>query len=188
MCRPSCVGSSDIKEEPYRARPRHHDPRVASSHWHHRQEFLTCTLQSCACVYLSVCVCVYVCVCVCVCASTWCDKNQHNLRARRIQGGFLFCVRSFHIKRRRVCVTTVMYIARDMYARIEPAAVLHRKSDNTCLTTEESLTKKQYFLGYVCHRLLACSLGRRPPDERDHYANKRVDMAGPLLAGEMPCA
>jgi len=49
--------------------------------------------------------------------------------------------------------------------------------------TEESLTKKQYFLGYVCNRLLACSLGRRQPDDRDHYGNKRVDMAGPLLAG-----
>lgn len=49
--------------------------------------------------------------------------------------------------------------------------------------TEESMTKKQYFLGYICHRLLSCSLGRRPPDERDHYANKRVDMAGPLLSG-----
>lgn len=49
--------------------------------------------------------------------------------------------------------------------------------------TEESLTKKQYFLGYICHRLLACSLGRRAPDDRDHYGNKRVDMAGPLLSG-----
>mmetsp|Transcript_18763 Transcript_18763/g.45096 ORF Transcript_18763/g.45096 Transcript_18763/m.45096 type:complete len:1181 (-) Transcript_18763:313-3855(-) len=49
--------------------------------------------------------------------------------------------------------------------------------------TEESLTKKQYFLGYICNRLLACSLGRRSPDDRDHYGNKRVDMAGPLLAG-----
>jgi len=49
--------------------------------------------------------------------------------------------------------------------------------------TEESLTKKQYFLGYICHRLLACSLGRREPDDRDHYGNKRVDMAGPLLSG-----
>mmetsp|Transcript_70577 Transcript_70577/g.188361 ORF Transcript_70577/g.188361 Transcript_70577/m.188361 type:complete len:1176 (-) Transcript_70577:60-3587(-) len=49
--------------------------------------------------------------------------------------------------------------------------------------TEEALTKKQFFLGYTCHRLLACSLGRRPPDDRDHYANKRVDMAGPLMLG-----
>jgi DNA-directed RNA polymerase II subunit RPB2 len=49
--------------------------------------------------------------------------------------------------------------------------------------TEESCTKKQFFLGYICHRLLACSLGRRGQDDRDHYGNKRVDMAGPLLAG-----
>eukprot|EP00941_MAST-03F_sp_MAST-3F-sp1_P000687 g687.t1 len=43
-------------------------------------------------------------------------------------------------------------------------------------------TKKAYFLGYIVHRLLQCSLGRREQDNRDHIANKRMDMAGPLCA------
>jgi len=42
-------------------------------------------------------------------------------------------------------------------------------------------TKKGYFFGYVIHRLLACALERRPQDDRDHYGNKRLDLAGPLL-------
>ncbi|KAK3746721.1 hypothetical protein QZH41_018761, partial [Actinostola sp. cb2023] len=43
-------------------------------------------------------------------------------------------------------------------------------------------TKKAYFLGYMVHRLLLAALGRRGLDDRDHYGNKRLDLAGPLLA------
>ncbi|KAF2356716.1 RNA polymerase Rpb2 domain 7 [Trinorchestia longiramus] len=43
-------------------------------------------------------------------------------------------------------------------------------------------TKKAYFLGYMVHRLLLASLGRRELDDRDHYGNKRLDLAGPLMA------
>ncbi|XP_072027368.1 DNA-directed RNA polymerase II subunit RPB2 [Amphiura filiformis] len=43
-------------------------------------------------------------------------------------------------------------------------------------------TKKAYFLGYCVHRLLLAGLGRREVDDRDHYGNKRMDLAGPLLA------
>lgn len=43
-------------------------------------------------------------------------------------------------------------------------------------------TKKAYFLGYCVHRLLLAGLGRREEDDRDHYGNKRMDLAGPLLA------
>lgn len=43
-------------------------------------------------------------------------------------------------------------------------------------------TKKAYFLGYMVHRLLMTALGRRECDDRDHYGNKRLDLAGPLLA------
>jgi DNA-directed RNA polymerase beta subunit len=32
------------------------------------------------------------------------------------------------------------------------------------------------------HRLLLAALGRRELDDRDHYGNKRLDLAGPLLA------
>ncbi|KAG9129948.1 hypothetical protein Leryth_007080 [Lithospermum erythrorhizon] len=44
-------------------------------------------------------------------------------------------------------------------------------------------TKKAYYFGYIIHRLLLCALGRRAEDDRDHYANKRLDLAGPLLGG-----
>ncbi|CAH1448500.1 unnamed protein product [Lactuca virosa] len=42
-------------------------------------------------------------------------------------------------------------------------------------------TKKAYYFGYIIHRLLLCALGRRVGDDRDHYGNKRLDLAGPLL-------
>ena len=35
----------------------------------------------------------------------------------------------------------------------------------------------------MIHRLLLCALERRSQDDRDHYGNKRLDLAGPLLAG-----
>jgi len=47
---------------------------------------------------------------------------------------------------------------------------------------EHCETKKAFFLGYMVHRTLLCALGRRGEDDRDHYGNKRLDLAGPLLA------
>eukprot|EP00002_Diphylleia_rotans_P011826 TRINITY_DN2327_c0_g1_i1.p1 TRINITY_DN2327_c0_g1~~TRINITY_DN2327_c0_g1_i1.p1 ORF type:complete len:1170 (+),score=228.73 TRINITY_DN2327_c0_g1_i1:104-3613(+) len=46
----------------------------------------------------------------------------------------------------------------------------------------ESTTNKAFFLGYMIHRLLLTSLGRRDQDDRDHYGNKRVDLTGVLLS------
>merc|ERR1712142_1107509 len=43
-------------------------------------------------------------------------------------------------------------------------------------------TKKAYFIGYMVNRMLQCYLGRRGEDDRDHVGNKRLDLAGPLLA------
>lgn len=40
----------------------------------------------------------------------------------------------------------------------------------------------QFFLGYMVHRLLLAATGRRELDDRDHYGNKRLDLAGPLMA------
>lgn len=52
-----------------------------------------------------------------------------------------------------------------------------------CPLTALSLFSNQaYFFGYVVHRLLLVSLGRREEDDRDHYGNKRLDLGGPLLA------
>lgn len=39
-----------------------------------------------------------------------------------------------------------------------------------------------FFSRYMVHRLLLAALGRRELDDRDHYGNKRLDLAGPLLA------
>lgn len=48
--------------------------------------------------------------------------------------------------------------------------------------SEGSETRKAFFLGYMVHKLLQCALGRREPDDRDHFGKKRLDLAGPLLA------
>ena len=48
---------------------------------------------------------------------------------------------------------------------------------------EHNETKKTFFLGYIVHRMLQCSLGREDEDDRDHYGNKRLDLGGPLLGG-----
>jgi DNA-directed RNA polymerase II subunit RPB2 len=42
-------------------------------------------------------------------------------------------------------------------------------------------TRKCFYLGYVVHRLMLCALGRAEEDDRDHFANKRLDLAGPLI-------
>ena len=44
-----------------------------------------------------------------------------------------------------------------------------------------SLTQKIYFLGHMAKRLLCCYFGWTPPDDRDSYINKRIDLTGALL-------
>lgn len=52
------------------------------------------------------------------------------------------------------------------------------------ITQEEGFeTRKAYFLGYMVHRMLLVALGRKEPDDRDHFGKKRLDLAGPLMAG-----
>lgn len=50
-------------------------------------------------------------------------------------------------------------------------------------TEPGSEIKKAYYLGYMVNKLLQVVLGRQPEDDRDHYGNKRLDLAGPLLGG-----
>jgi len=40
---------------------------------------------------------------------------------------------------------------------------------------------KAYYLGYMVNKLLNCYLGRTPPDDRDSFVNKRIDMPGDLI-------
>jgi len=48
--------------------------------------------------------------------------------------------------------------------------------------TPESRKIKAYFLGQMAEKLLELVLGRRKPDDKDHYANKRLKLAGDLMA------
>ena len=49
-------------------------------------------------------------------------------------------------------------------------------------TSPEDRKKKGYFLAEMVRRVAELSLGLREPDDRDHYANKRLRLAGPLIA------
>lgn len=42
-------------------------------------------------------------------------------------------------------------------------------------------SRKAAFLGYMVHRVLQATTLRRSFDDRDHYGNKRLDLAGPLM-------
>lgn len=66
--------------------------------------------------------------------------------------------------------------------RIRYARDILRKEMLPHIGTSENSTQKAYFFGYIIHRLLNAALERRPLDDRDHYGNKRLDLAGPLLA------
>ncbi len=49
-------------------------------------------------------------------------------------------------------------------------------------TRPEDRRKKAYYLGQMASKLIELFLGRREPDDKDHYANKRLKLAGELLA------
>jgi len=48
--------------------------------------------------------------------------------------------------------------------------------------TSESRLEKACFLSEVVNRLIELKLGLREPDDKDHYANKRLKLAGELLS------
>jgi DNA-directed RNA polymerase II subunit RPB2 len=54
-------------------------------------------------------------------------------------------------------------------------------TDNFLPHVEGGNIEKAYYLGYMINRLLHCYLGRIPPDDRDSFVNKRVDLPGALL-------
>jgi len=49
-------------------------------------------------------------------------------------------------------------------------------------TSKSDRLKKALYLGQMANKLLELVLGRRKPDDKDHYANKRLKLAGDLLA------
>lgn len=48
--------------------------------------------------------------------------------------------------------------------------------------TNQSRKDKALFLGEMACRVIELKLGRRQPDDKDHFKNKRLRLAGPLLA------
>ncbi|MEM3770577.1 MAG: DNA-directed RNA polymerase subunit B [Candidatus Bathyarchaeia archaeon] len=48
--------------------------------------------------------------------------------------------------------------------------------------TNQSRREKAIFLGEMACRVIELKLGRRKPDDKDHFKNKRLRLAGPLLA------
>ncbi len=48
-------------------------------------------------------------------------------------------------------------------------------------TEPEDRLQKAYYLGQMVERLLELVLGKRQPDDKDHYANKRLKLSGDLL-------
>ncbi len=49
-------------------------------------------------------------------------------------------------------------------------------------TTPEARLRKALFLADMARKLLELAAGRRTPDDKDHYANKRLLLAGDLIA------
>jgi DNA-directed RNA polymerase subunit B len=48
-------------------------------------------------------------------------------------------------------------------------------------TEEDTRLQKAYYLGQMVERLLELVLSKRAPDDKDHYANKRLKLSGDLL-------
>jgi DNA-directed RNA polymerase subunit B len=55
-------------------------------------------------------------------------------------------------------------------------------------TNPEDRIKKAYYLGQMAQKLLELVLDRRKPDDKDHYANKRLKLAGDLLTSQFRVA
>jgi DNA-directed RNA polymerase II subunit RPB2 len=49
-------------------------------------------------------------------------------------------------------------------------------------TTRDKSRIKAFYLGYMVNKLLLVALGRKSEDDRDHLANKRLELAGTLMS------
>ncbi|KAI5180904.1 DNA-directed RNA polymerase II subunit RPB2 [Nematocida sp. AWRm80] len=68
--------------------------------------------------------------------------------------------------------------------RIKMARTLFQRDFLPHVGTKEFCeTKKAYLFGYAINKLLMVALRRRDEEDRDHYGKKRLDLAGPLMAG-----
>jgi len=53
--------------------------------------------------------------------------------------------------------------------------------------SDKNRKDKAIFLGEMAYRIIQLKLGRRQPDDKDHFKNKRSKTCGPLLADPIPC-
>jgi len=53
--------------------------------------------------------------------------------------------------------------------------------DNDLFPHCKTLAQKLYLLGYMANKLIQTSLGQLPPDDRDSYINKRIELSGTLI-------
>jgi len=53
--------------------------------------------------------------------------------------------------------------------------------DNDLFPHCQTLQQKLYMVGYMANKLIQTSLGWLPPDDRDSYINKRIELTGTLL-------
>ena len=53
--------------------------------------------------------------------------------------------------------------------------------DNDLFPHCKTLEQKLYLIGYMANKLIQTSLGQLPPDDRDSYVNKRIELCGTLI-------
>jgi len=53
--------------------------------------------------------------------------------------------------------------------------------DNDLFPHCKTLPQKLYLIGYMANKLIQTSLGQLPPDDRDSYINKRIELCGTLI-------
>jgi DNA-directed RNA polymerase subunit B len=68
------------------------------------------------------------------------------------------------------------------YRRQKAESILDRNFLPHIGRTMEKRGEKALFLGEMTCRVIELKLGKRKPDDKDHFKNKRLKLAGPLLA------
>lgn len=68
----------------------------------------------------------------------------------------------------------------------ETGALKKREFATDALTNDifphcKTRAQKLYFMGYMANKLIQTSFGWKPPDDRDSYMNKRIELTGTLL-------
>ncbi|UCE43665.1 MAG: DNA-directed RNA polymerase subunit B [Candidatus Bathyarchaeota archaeon] len=68
------------------------------------------------------------------------------------------------------------------YRRRRAETILDRNFLPHVGRSKEERGEKAFFLGEMASRVIELKLGRRKPDDKDHFKNKRLKLAGPLLS------